>query len=128
MHASSAAAASSGHKSVPRASNFSFTNVGLEVGAAAAIWAALRRAILEIQEGNQGKLRFEELYRNAYTLVLHKHGDMLYRGVEECITQRLQGVAAQVAQASDTVRRQSHAQHWARIRTIGATCSFELEC
>ena len=29
---------------------------------------------------------WQELYRNAYTLVLHKHGDMLYDGVGEYVT------------------------------------------
>lgn len=91
-------------KLLPSASNFSFAAVGLESSAAASIWSSLRAAIGEIQSGNQGRLRFEELYRNAYTLVLHKHGDMLYRGVEQCVAQRLDSVAAQVAQASDAVR------------------------
>lgn len=127
MQGGAAPSAAPAHKSVPRASNFSFTNVGLEVGAAHTIWAALRRAILEIQEGNQGKLRFEELYRNAYTLVLHKHGDMLYRGVEECITQRLQGVALQVAQASDTVSPHTR-DHTRSNRDPAPADCFELEC
>jgi len=88
-------------KSVPKASDFSFSNVGLSPAAADAIWNALRRALVEIQAGNNSKLRFEELYRNAYTLVLHKQGDKLYRGVEEVIEQRMRQSAAEVAQASD---------------------------
>lgn len=39
-------------------------------------------AIGEIHNKNASLLSFEELYRNAYNLVLHKHGDLLYQGVE----------------------------------------------
>ncbi len=37
------------------------------------------------------------IHRNAYTLVLHKHGDLLYRGVEECVANKLKLVEADVA-------------------------------
>lgn len=97
-------------KSLPRAADFSFSNVGLSLSAAETIWATLRRAIEEILQGNNARLRFEELHRNAYTLVLHKHGDMLYRGVEECIIARMTRVATEVARASDAVRHTRHTQ------------------
>ena len=41
-------------------------------------WIALKSAIGEIHNQNASTLSFEELYRNAYNLVLHKHGEMLY--------------------------------------------------
>ena len=41
-------------------------------------WSALRSAIAEIHNANASSLSFEELYRNAYNLVLHKHGELLY--------------------------------------------------
>jgi cullin 3 len=41
-------------------------------------WVALSKAIAEIHNQNASSLSFEELYRNAYNLVLHKHGDLLY--------------------------------------------------
>ena len=34
-------------------------------------------------------LSFEELYRNAYTMVLHKHGEKLYTGLREVVTDHL---------------------------------------
>ena len=34
-------------------------------------WATLEKAIQEIQRKNNSGLSFEELYRNAYTLVKH---------------------------------------------------------
>ena len=46
------------------------------------IWTLLKEAIQEIQRKNNSGLSFEELYRNAYTMVLHKHGERLYTGTE----------------------------------------------
>ena len=37
----------------------------------------------EIHNRNASTLSFEELYRNAYNLVLHKHGNLLYEGISE---------------------------------------------
>lgn len=54
------------------------------------IWSTLKAAIQEIQKKNNSGLSFEELYRNAYTLVLHKKGDMLYEGVKEVIREHLE--------------------------------------
>ncbi|XP_022902235.1 cullin-3 isoform X3 [Onthophagus taurus] len=55
------------------------------------IWALLKNAIQEIQKKNNSGLSFEELYRNAYTMVLHKHGERLYTGLKEVVTQHLEG-------------------------------------
>lgn len=55
------------------------------------IWMTLKSAIQEIQKKNNGGLSFEELYRNAYTLVLHKKGDLLYEGVKQVIKEHLEG-------------------------------------
>ena len=43
----------------------------------------------EIQKKNNSGLSFEELYRNAYTMVLHKHGERLYSGLKEVVTNHL---------------------------------------
>nr|CDS18270.1 cullin 3 [Echinococcus granulosus] len=52
-------------------------------------WEKLRAAILEIQKMNNTGLSFEELYRNAYTLVLQKHGDLLYNGTKQVVMQHM---------------------------------------
>lgn len=44
----------------------------------------------EIQRKNNSGLSFEELYRNAYTMVLHKHGERLYSGLREVVTNHLE--------------------------------------
>ena len=53
------------------------------------IWSLLRNAIQEIQKKNNSGLSFEELYRNAYTMVLHKHGEKLYTGLREVVGDHL---------------------------------------
>ena len=53
------------------------------------IWTLLRNAIQEIQKKNNSGLSFEELYRNAYTMVLHKHGEKLYTGLREVVNEHL---------------------------------------
>lgn len=54
------------------------------------IWNLLKNAIQEIQKKNNSGLSFEELYRNAYTMVLHKHGERLYTGLKEVVTHHLE--------------------------------------
>lgn len=54
------------------------------------IYMTLKSAVHEILKKNNGGLSFEELYRNAYTLVLHKKGDMLYEGFKEWIREHLE--------------------------------------
>lgn len=54
------------------------------------IWILLKNAIQEIQKKNNSGLSFEELYRNAYTMVLHKHGERLYTGLKEVVTHHLE--------------------------------------
>lgn len=54
------------------------------------IWSLLKNAIQEIQKKNNSGLSFEELYRNAYTMVLHKHGERLYSGLKEVVTHHLE--------------------------------------
>ena len=74
---------------------------GLTDAQAQSIWRSLHRAILEIQQHNASKLRFEELYRNAYTLVLHKRGELLYLGVQGAIEDEMSNVIARIRAVED---------------------------
>ena len=65
-------------------------------------WQTLHNAIHEIHKQNASGLSFEELYRNAYNMVLHKFGDKLYQGLTDTITAHLRTVAEQVQAANDT--------------------------
>jgi len=56
-------------------------------------WKILEDAIFEIQNHNAFGLSFEELYRNAYNMVLHRFGDELYNGLVDTISRHLQEIA-----------------------------------
>ncbi|CAK4079420.1 unnamed protein product [Aphanomyces euteiches] len=75
--------------------------MGMDVNKAKETWQSLRNAIKEIHSHNASLLSFEELYRNSYNMVLHKHGDMLYTGVVECVTEHLLQMADRVIKATD---------------------------
>ena len=47
------------------------------------MWDVLASSLREIHTKNASKLSFEELYRNAYKLVLKKRGESLYTKVKE---------------------------------------------
>eukprot|EP01094_Clydonella_sp_ATCC50884_P028172 TRINITY_DN8371_c0_g1_i2.p1 TRINITY_DN8371_c0_g1~~TRINITY_DN8371_c0_g1_i2.p1 ORF type:complete len:738 (+),score=239.95 TRINITY_DN8371_c0_g1_i2:74-2287(+) len=64
-------------------------------------WKLLKHAIHEIHKKNASVLSFEELYRNAYNMVLHKYGDMLYAGLREVVHERLREVAAGVSASNE---------------------------
>lgn len=53
------------------------------------IFDILKTGIQEIQRKNTGELSFAELYRIVYTMVLYKHGEKLYAGLKEAITEHL---------------------------------------
>ena len=65
-------------------------------------WNVLAKAIDEIYDRNASQLSFEELYRNAYNLVLHKHGTLLYDGVTEKLNSHLTETAERLSNVSDT--------------------------
>ena len=61
----------------------------MDVTAAQSTFDSLASAMDEIHNRNASTLSFEELYRNAYNLVLHKHGGLLYDGVEDGLARHL---------------------------------------
>lgn len=68
------------------------------------IWDLLKNAIQEIQRKNNSGLSFEELYRNAYTMVLHKHGEKLYTGLREVVTEHLINKVSNMVTQCDVTR------------------------
>lgn len=66
------------------------------------IWELLRNAINTIYRSEQSQLSFEELYRNAYTMVVQKRGESLYRGLKEVLTEHLSNDARQINAEPDT--------------------------
>lgn len=73
------------------------SHVPMDKTAAKQTWNTLARAVDEIYNRNASQLSFEELYRNAYNLVLHKHGTLLYEGVTEKINSHLTEIAERLS-------------------------------
>eukprot|EP01125_Pyxidicula_operculata_P006088 TRINITY_DN2120_c0_g1_i1.p2 TRINITY_DN2120_c0_g1~~TRINITY_DN2120_c0_g1_i1.p2 ORF type:complete len:738 (-),score=168.52 TRINITY_DN2120_c0_g1_i1:345-2558(-) len=64
-------------------------------------WNLLQNAIQEIHRKNASGLSFEELYRNAYNMVLHKYGEKLYNGLKTVVDNHLKEKAEKVASSND---------------------------
>ncbi|KAL1551018.1 Cullin-3A [Salvia divinorum] len=62
-------------------------------------WKVLEDAIKEIYNHNASGLSFEELYRNAYNMVLHKFGERLYSGLVSTMTLHLQSMSKSIEAA-----------------------------
>jgi len=75
-------------------------------------WEALANAIDEIYNRNASQLSFEELYRNAYNLVLHKHGTLLYEGVSEKLSSHLLETVGRLAEAPESSLLEEVAATW----------------
>nr|CCA18689.1 Cullin family protein putative [Albugo laibachii Nc14] len=71
--------------------------VGMDAALAQDTWEFLRAAMREIFSHNASQLSFEELFRSSYYLVLQKHGDLLYNGVVQVITEQCEGSADEIA-------------------------------
>jgi len=52
-------------------------------------WKVLSDAIDKIYQKNYSELSYEELYKNAYHLVLHRYGEMTYKNLQETIEKNL---------------------------------------
>ncbi|EGG25040.1 cullin C [Cavenderia fasciculata] len=66
-------------------------------------WKLLEDAIKTIHSKNASSLSFEELYRNAYNVVLHKHGEFLYNNLKKLLDTHLKNIAQGVEAANDEV-------------------------
>lgn len=61
-------------------------------------------------------MSYEELYRTAYILVLHKHGQMLYDSVKETTVQLLKPIAENIKMAHDEVFLREFNRVWKEIK------------
>ena len=70
-------------------------------------WNTIREAIHKIYAKEASTLSYEELYRTAYNLVLHKHGEILYQGVRNTTIELLQPIVEKLNKCSedDLIRR-----------------------
>lgn len=74
-------------------------------------WKVLDGAIDEIFRHNSSRLSFEELYRAAYNMVLHKCGAELYANVERKIQAHLEASAKKIIEQV----RQDSGMHCVRL-------------
>ena len=92
-------------------------------------WGALANAIDEIYNRNASELSFEELYRNAYNLVLHKHGTLLYEGVTEKLSGHLLITVGKLAEVPDSKLLEAVAstweQHQVRAKDMISRCATQ---
>lgn len=92
------------------------TFVQMDATGADQIWSSLGDAIDEIHHRNASSLSFEELYRNAYNLVLHKHGDLLYSGVSDRLATHLLETVQRLADIPDSSLLEEMAHAWSEHR------------
>jgi cullin 3 len=59
-------------------------------------WARFAKAVREIHNNNAHQLSYEEHYRYDYNLCLFKHGEMLYNGVCDLVSQNLDSLVISV--------------------------------
>ena len=86
---------------------------GIDHAAAQRLWTSLRTAIGQIYNQNASSLSFEELYRNAYNLVLHKHYDLLYEGVRGAFREHLLVSLVDIVETSNEDMLQILVSVWA---------------
>ncbi|ERM98195.1 hypothetical protein AMTRI_Chr01g127990 [Amborella trichopoda] len=89
--------------STPKRKNFRIEpfkhKVDMDPKYAEKTWKILEHAIHEIYNHNASGLSFEELYRNAYNMVLHKYGDKLYSGLVTTMTWHLKEICKTIEAA-----------------------------
>ncbi|XP_047314720.1 cullin-3A-like [Impatiens glandulifera] len=76
-------------------------------------WKILEHAINEIYNHNASGLSFEELYRNAYNMILHKFGEKLYSGLVTTMTSHLNEIAKSIEVAQGDVFLEELNRKWA---------------
>ena len=64
-------------------------------------WNTIRDAIHKIYAKEASTLSYEELYRTAYNLVLHKHGELLYGGVRATTIELLHPIVQKLGRCSE---------------------------
>ncbi|XP_028806440.1 cullin-3A [Neltuma alba] len=76
-------------------------------------WKVLEHAIHEIYNHNASGLSFEELYRNAYNMVLHKFGEKLYSGLAMTMTYHLKEISKSLEASQGEIFLEEVNRKWA---------------
>ncbi|RYG70266.1 hypothetical protein EON64_00630 [archaeon] len=89
----------------------------MDLNAAQVMWGSLSRAIDEIYNQNNSNLSFEESYRYGYSLVMQKHGDLLYEGLKATLSKHLQVTFEIISAAHSEQLLETVAAEWSRHTT-----------
>ena len=79
-------------------------------------WETIKDAIFKIYNKQASSLSYEELYRTAYSLVLHKHGQMLYDSVKDTTVQLLRPIADEIKMNHDERFLKEFNRVWKEIK------------
>eukprot|EP00906_Rhabdomonas_costata_P004683 RCo006921 len=72
--------------SKPGKASYAPTKAALDADGAREKWKTIENAIQQIYQQNASSLSFQNLYTSGYQIILHKHGEILYTGVEATMT------------------------------------------
>ncbi|CAJ2665650.1 cullin-3A-like [Trifolium pratense] len=86
--------------------------VALDPNYAEKTWKILEHAIHEIYNHNSSQLSFEELYRNAYNMVLQKFGEKLYSGLVTTMTSHLRQISQSIESAQGEIFLEELNRKW----------------
>ena len=81
------------------------------------IWKSLERCITQIFDFQAFKLSFEELYRKAYDLVIHKYGELLYNGVHESFKKQSTIILTQLLNDSPSMLFDNFYKSWTDFKS-----------
>lgn len=87
-------------------------DASLQKAQALQYWETIKDAIHKIYNKEASSLSYEELYRTAYHLVLHKHGQMLYDNVKDTTVQLLKPIADTLAVTHDDQFLRQYNKTW----------------
>lgn len=82
-------------------SSVDFPEEGLSEEKAQEKWRFLRDSFESIMRFQTEHLKFEELYRTAYELVLHRYSRLLYGGVKDALTNKMKSLAEKATSTVD---------------------------
>ncbi|KAK2365829.1 cullin-3A [Trifolium repens] len=86
--------------------------VALDPNYAEKTWKIIEHAIHEIYNHNASGLSFEELYRNAYNMVLQKFGEKLYSGLVTTMTSHLRQISQSIESAQGEIFLEELNRKW----------------
>eukprot|EP01012_Entosiphon_sulcatum_P032361 TRINITY_DN4116_c0_g1_i1.p1 TRINITY_DN4116_c0_g1~~TRINITY_DN4116_c0_g1_i1.p1 ORF type:complete len:748 (-),score=145.49 TRINITY_DN4116_c0_g1_i1:82-2325(-) len=89
----------------------------LDLATAKEKWRTIENAIHQIYQQNASTLSFQNLYTSGYQIVLHKHGDILYTGVETTIQHHVVTEREKILGQADASFLEELLSHWERHRT-----------